>query len=156
MPEGLLDLKCSFLALAWSATFGRNPTLLTSLRTPSPQGSMMVVASCSSAGTEKLVGVKAEKDCAKYSSILKEDLIRSARDLRLRQKFLLPPGQRDWKYHPEWVKAERVRIKAQTSIRPKIRGVKWLFTNTLRSIWLSLNLTKIFGQNYRHPDERSW
>ena len=56
-------------------------------------GSIMLAGCFSVEWTKRLVSIEAKMNGAKYREILNENLLQSARDLRLGAKFHLPRGQ---------------------------------------------------------------
>ena len=86
--SGQMRLKLSFLAKE-NAISGANPTPPITPRTPSPQRSMLVAASCCGDVFHRqgLVRIEGMMDGTKYMEILEGNLFQSSRDLRLGRRF---------------------------------------------------------------------
>uniref|UniRef100_A0AAY5KK39 Tc1-like transposase DDE domain-containing protein n=1 Tax=Esox lucius TaxID=8010 RepID=A0AAY5KK39_ESOLU len=90
MCYGLMKPRLNFLAIISKGMFGKKTTLHITQRTPYPQQSMVVAASCfgaASAGTGALVRVEGIMNSSKDQAILAQNLQASVRKLKMKKKF---------------------------------------------------------------------
>ncbi|CAJ0951315.1 unnamed protein product [Ranitomeya imitator] len=93
-------------------------------------GSIMVWACFSSAGTRKMVKTDGKMDGAKYGTILEENLLESAKDLRLGRRFVFQQDnapKHKAKSTMEWFTNKRIQVLEWLSQSPDINPIENLW-----------------------------
>jgi hypothetical protein len=99
-------------------------------------GSIMIWGCVSGAGTRRLVRIEVTINGAKYRQILVENLLQSAKDLRLGRIFTFQQDN-DPKYtskiNLEWLQNKNLKILEWLSQRPDL--------NTIENVWKVLKIS---------------
>ena len=163
--SGQMRPKLNFLASMQNAMYGGNLALPITLSTPSQQWNMVVVAlCCGDASLQQVQGnwSKLRKRWMEPNTVLEQNLMQSAKDLRLGQRFIFQQDN-DHKHTAratmEGFRSKHVNVlkwSSQSQLRIYYKNWKLLCTDGRHPIWLSFSFFAKKNGQTSFVDPQSW